>query len=210
MYKSSLFEEKDADKVFAFMEAHPFVTLIGFDGEYPVVTQVPVQLYQDAAGLRIVGHIMKKTDHHLAYAKNEKVMVLFTGAHTYVSASVYQQPAVASTWNYSSVQAKGKISLLDNEATRSVIQELTDSYEDKASSPAAFRQMDDAYIDKHLKAIVGFEIKVESLQNVFKLSQNHSAVNRSSIVADLAQRDDADAKLVAAQMKANEDDLPSE
>lgn len=202
MYKSSQFEEKDADKVLAFMQAHPFITLIGFDGTYPVATQVPVQVYQDEAGMRIVGHIMRKTDHHLAYAKNENVMALFTGAHAYVSAAVYENPAVASTWNYSSVQAKGKIRLMNSDETRTVIMQLTDQYEDAVNSPASFHKMDATYIDQHLKAIVGFEIKVESLQNVFKLSQNHSATNRTNIAANLSTNDDADSKKVAAQMKA--------
>lgn len=202
MYKSSQFEEKDTDKVLAFMQAHPFITLIGFDGTYPVATQVPVQVYQDEAGMRIVGHIMRKTDHHLAYVKNENVMVLFTGAHAYVSAAVYENPAVASTWNYSSVQAKGKIRLMDNAETRIAIMQLTDQYEDAVNSPASFHKMDTAYIDQHLKAIAGFEIKVESLHNVFKLSQNHSATNRTNIVANLSASDDADSKKVAAQMKA--------
>ena len=204
MYKSAQFEEKDADKVLAFMQAHPFVTLIGFDGTYPVATQVPVQVYQDEAGMRIVGHIMRKTDHHLAYAKNENVLALFTGAHAYVSAAVYENPAVASTWNYSSVQAKGKIRLMNNEETRTVIMQLTDQYEDAVNSPASFHKMDAAYIDQHLKAIAGFEIKVESIHNVFKLSQNHSATNRTNIVANLSASDDADSKKVAAQMKALE------
>lgn len=202
MYKSSHFEEKDVNKVLAFMQAHPFITLIGFDGTYPVATQVPVQVYQDEQGIRLVGHIMRKTDHHLAYAKNEHVMALFTGAHAYVSASVYENPSVASTWNYSSVQVKGKLRLMDEDETRTVIMQLTDHYEDAVTSPASFHKMDTAYIDQHLKAIVGFELKAESIHNVFKLSQNHSATNRTSIVANLAESDDADAQKVAAQMKA--------
>ncbi|WP_379087488.1 FMN-binding negative transcriptional regulator [Pedobacter sp. UC225_65] len=204
MYKSSHFEEKDADKVLAFMKAHSFITLIGFDGTYPVATQVPVQIYQDEEGMHIVGHIMRKTDHHLAYAKNENVMALFTGAHAYVSAAVYENPAVASTWNYSSVQAKGKIRLMAEDETRRVIMQLTDSYEDANNSPASFHKMDTAYIDKHLKAIAGFKIRVEDLQHVFKLSQNHSTANRTNIAEHLAASDDADSRKVAEQMKALE------
>ncbi|MEE1946183.1 FMN-binding negative transcriptional regulator [Pedobacter sp. KR3-3] len=201
MYKSSKFEEKDAQKVGAFMQAHPFITLIGFDGICPVATQVPVQVYQDEQGLRIVGHVMKKTDHHEAYARNENVLALFTGAHAYVSASVYENPAVASTWNYSSVQAKGKIRLMDEAETREVIKQLTNSYEDPATSKAAFHRMTDDYIEKNLKAISGFEIRVEHLANVFKLSQNHTETNRKQIIENLEQHGDADAQQVALEMK---------
>lgn len=183
------------------MQAHSFITLIGFDGTYPVATQVPVHIYRDEQGMRIVGHIMKKTDHCEAYAKNENVLALFTGAHTYISASVYETPAVASTWNYSSVQAKGKIRLMGDDETRAVIKHLTDSYEDPATSPAAFHRMTDDYIEKNLMAISGFEIRVESLANVFKLSQNHPEANRKNIIEDLEQRADADSQAIAQAMK---------
>jgi predicted FMN-binding regulatory protein PaiB len=39
MYKSELFEERDLDQLLEFMQAHPFITLIGFDGNYPIATQ---------------------------------------------------------------------------------------------------------------------------------------------------------------------------
>jgi len=203
MYKVPYFEEKDAAKVLAFMQAHSFITLIGYDGVYPAATQIPVHVYQDEHGTRLVGHIMKKTDHYLAYAKNENVLALFTGAHAYVSASVYENPAVASTWNYSSVQAKGKIRLMNRDETREVIKQLTNSYEDPAKSPAAFHKMDDAYIEKNLKAISGFEIQVEEINSVFKLSQNHSAVNQAKIIEHLSESNDQNAIVVAEQMKAN-------
>jgi transcriptional regulator len=164
------------------MQAHSFITLIGYDGIYPVATQIPVHMYQDEKGTRLVGHIMKKTDHYLAYAKNENVLALFTGANAYVSASVYENPAVASTWNYSSVQAKGKIRLMNKDETREVIKHLTNSYEDPAKSPAAFHKMDDAYIESNLKAISGFEIRVEEINSVFKLNQNHSATIRQKLL----------------------------
>ncbi len=201
MYKNPQFEEQDFDKVIAFMRAHPFITLIGFDGEYPVATQIPVHIYHDENGTRLIGHIMKKSDHYQAYANNENVLALFTGAHAYVSASVYENPAVASTWNYSTVQVKGKISLMDEGKTRRVIEHLTNSFEDPKSSPAAFHKMDDEYINKNLKAIIGVEIKVNSIHPIFKLSQNHSTANRTQIIANLAKSDDQNAKEVARQMK---------
>lgn len=201
MYKSPKFEEKDAEKVLAFMQAHSFVTLIGYDGVYPVATQIPVHIYNIEGKIRIVGHVMKKTDHHQAYAKNENVLVLFTGAHAYISASVYEDPKVASTWNYSSVQAKGKIRLMNDDETREVIKHLTNSYENPNESPAAFHKMTADYIDKNLKAISGFEVLVQEINNVFKLSQNHPSNNKEKIVNNLMQSDDPSAQEVGRQMK---------
>jgi transcriptional regulator len=200
MYKVSKFLEKDIDKLIAFIQANPFAVLIGANNHIPSATQVPLQIQRDGDHIKLIGHVMKKTDHHEAFLANENVLALFTGAHAYISASVYENPASASTWNYSSVQAKGTIKLLDNDETRTVIKNLTDEYEAQ-DSPAAFHAMSDEYINQHLRAIAGFVITVTQIEGIFKLSQNHSPSNRESIIDQLSQSDDIGAQEIAKQMK---------
>lgn len=202
MYKVGKFLEKDLDKLIPFMQAHPFAVVIGANQNIPSATQIPLQIKREGDVVKLVGHVMKKTDHHEAFVSNENVLALFHGAHAYISASVYENPASASTWNYSSVYTAGKIRMFNDEETRSVIKELTNQYE-AADSPAAFHQMSDEYINQHLKAIAGFEITVTSLEGVFKLSQNHLKVNQESIVKHLSQSDDVQAQEVARQMKGD-------
>jgi transcriptional regulator len=202
MYRSAKFKAKDQTEVLEFMNKNPFITLIGYDGEFPIATQIPVQLTEDQEGrLMLSGHMMKNTDHYEAFAKNPQALALFTGPHTYVSASVYTKPASASTWNYMTVHAKGNIRFLDDAGTYEAIKKLTNQYEDPASSPAAFDKMDAAYIQKLLPAIAGFELTVETLDHVFKLSQNHPQENRDAIVANLSGSDDPDALKIAGAMK---------
>jgi len=201
MYKLPYFTADNQEEILEFMHQNTFVTLVGFDGEFPVATQVPVKTVIDGEGIKLIGHIMTKTDHCKAFEQNPNVLAIFTGAHAYISASVYENPQSASTWNYKTVQAKGIIRLLNSEETYQVIKDLTDKYENPESSPAAFNKMDERYIQKHLKAITGFEISVSNIDHVFKLSQNHSAVNKESIIKNLEQSDDVLAKEVAKEMK---------
>ncbi|WP_293311292.1 FMN-binding negative transcriptional regulator [Pedobacter sp. UBA5917] len=200
MYKLPHFTAKNQDEILEFMHQNNFITLIGSDGEYPVATQVPVKTVVNGDSIKLIGHIMTKTDHCKAFEQNPKVMAIFTGAHAYISASVYEKPASVSTWNYKTVQAKGTIRLMDSEETYQVIKELTNKYEDPETSPAAFNKMDEAYIQKHLKAITGFEVSVSHIDHVFKLSQNHSAKNQESIIANLEKSEDPVAKEVAKEM----------
>ncbi|WP_158544406.1 FMN-binding negative transcriptional regulator [Pedobacter miscanthi] len=200
MYKLPHFTAKNQDEILEFMHQNTFITLIGFDGEYPVATQVPVKTVIDGDSIKLIGHIMTKTDHCKAFEQNPKVMAIFTGAHAYISASVYETPAVASTWNYKTVQAKGTIRLMDPEETYQVIKELTNKYENPETSPAAFNKMDKAYIQKHLKAITGFEVSVNHIDHVFKMSQNHSVKNQESIVSNLEKSEDVLAQEVAKEM----------
>ena len=83
------------------MQAHSFAVLIGANLDIPSATQVPLQVKRDGEAIKLIGHIMKKTDHHEAFIFNENVLALFHGAHAYISASVYENLTSASTWNYS-------------------------------------------------------------------------------------------------------------
>jgi len=201
MYKLPYFTANNQEEILEFMHQNTFVTLVGFDGEFPVATQVPVKTLVDGEAVKLIGHIMTKTDHCKAFEQNPNVLAIFTGAHAYISASVYENPQSASTWNYKTVQAKGKIRLLNSQETYRVIKDLTDKYENPESSLAAFNKMDEAYIQKHLKAITGFEILVSTIDHVFKLSQNHPAGNKESIIKNLENSNEVLAREVAKEMK---------
>lgn len=201
MYKLPYFSTDNQEEILDFMHANTFITLVGFDGEFPVATQVPVKTIIEGEQIKLIGHVMTNTDHCKAFKENPKVMAIFTGAHAYISASVYENPKSASTWNYKTVQAKGIMKLLNTEETYQVIKDLTDKYENPESSPAAFNKMGEDYIQKHLKAITGFEISVTTIDHVFKMSQNHSATNRENIVKNLENGTDILAKEIANEMK---------
>lgn len=201
MYKLPHYSTDHQDEIIDFMHKNSFVTLIGFDGEFPVATQVPVKTVVDGDSIKLIGHVMTKTDHCKAFEANPNVMAVFTGAHAYISASVYENPESASTWNYKTVQARGKIKLLSAAETYEVIKDLTNHYENPETSKAAFHKMDEAYIAKHLKAITGFEILVSHLDHVFKMSQTHSSKNKEAIIQDLEKREDVLSQEMAKEMK---------
>jgi len=200
MYKLSHFTETHQDAVIAFMRENSFAIITAIGETYPVVTQVPLFIDINEEGkIFLTGHIMRKTDHHRAFEKNDHVLVLFTGPHTYVSASWYTTPQTASTWNYMTVHVKGKISLLDEAATYKAIKNITEKYEGKETA-AAFHKMDDDYIAAMLKAIIAFSIEVESMENVFKLSQNRDEQSKKNIIEALQKRPDENSKMIAAEM----------
>lgn len=199
MYKLPYFTEEDPQKVITFMKENYFAVITGMGEQYPVATHIPLEILEVDGRLKFVGHLMKHTDHHNAFLKNENVLVVFNGPHTHVSASWYVTPNVASTWNYMTVHAKGKIRFTDEAATYDAVKRLTERYE-KPGSPAAFDQLTDAYVARLLKAIVAFEISVDSYENVFKLSQNHDIATRKSIAGHLFQKDDEGAKRIAKEI----------
>src|SRR5438477_5616767 len=113
MYNLPYFKEKDGQVIIDFINQHPFAMLIGSNNNLPVATQVPLLTEEKEGKLYLKGHVMKYTDHHKAFLKNPAALCVFTGAHTYVSASWYSNPQTASTWNYMSVHVKGQLTFLN-------------------------------------------------------------------------------------------------
>ncbi len=200
MYRFDHYTEKDQQKVIDFMKDNPFAFITGTGKNYPVATQIPLAIKAIDGKLFLEGHMMRKTDHHLGFEKNNNVLVLFTGPHCYVSASWYTERGIGSTWNYMTVHAKGKISFKDEEGTRNAVKALSDKYEGTASADS-FDNLPKEYIDHMVKAIVGFSIEVEELDNVFKLSQNRNEASQKNIIEQLKKRGDANSAAIADEME---------
>jgi len=200
MYKFPYYTEQDNEKVVVFMKENAFALLTGFGELYPVATQIPLTIQQKESKIFLEGHMMRKTDHHLAFEKNNNVLVLFTGPHCFVSASWYTTPSIGSTWNYITVHAKGKISFMDEEGTRQAVKTLSDHYTGTQTA-SAFDHLPTEYIDHMVKAIVGFTIEVESIDNVFKLSQNRDEASQKNIIEQLKKRGDHNSAAIAAEME---------
>jgi transcriptional regulator len=200
MYKFSYYTEQDTEKVIAFMKENAFALITGNGENRPVATQIPLEIKILEGKIFLEGHLMKKTDHHLAFEKNNNVLVLFTGPHCFVSADWYTNPIMGSTWNYMTVHAKGKISFMDEEGTLKAVKAVSDKYVG-TDLPSSFDNLPQEYIDHMVKAIVGFSIEVESFDNVFKLSQNRDAASQKNIIEQLEKRGDDNSLKIAREMK---------
>lgn len=200
MYKIPHFTEADQDNVMEFIRSQPFVTVIGNDGTNSVATQVPVMLTEKDGKLVLRGHIMRKTDHHLAFEKNNEVLVLFTGPHCYVSASWYSERGMGGSWNYITVHARGTIRLFGDEDTVDILRDLTHAYEDSQEKPELLENMTHEYVYGLVKAITGFEITINSMYPIFKLSQNRDDESYVNVVNKLNDTGDSDSEKIAQEM----------
>jgi len=208
MYDLPYFKEKNGTVIRQFIDEHPFAFVAGCDHENkPVATQVPVFIEEENGKNILRGHIMKNTDHHKAFLHNPNVLVVFTGHHTYVSATWYSDPHQASTWNYMSVQARGVIRFPGDEALAEVLRKTSLHFENQnEGSSTVFDNLPEDYKKKLMKAIVAFEIEVVEMNNVFKLSQNRDPQSYNNIKEKLKQGD-ADSQVIADEMEKRTKEL---
>ena len=208
MYDLPHFKEHDTAAITEFMQQHPFITLAACDEQNrPVITQVPVLMEQRGDKLYLMGHIMRRTDHHKAFEKNPQALAVFTSPHTYVSATWYDDPHQASTWNYISVHARGIVRFLDEEGLVDVLKKLTLHFENNnAASTTVFDNLTEAYRAPLMKAIIAFEMEVQEIENVFKLSQNRNEQSFHNIMEKLQQQG-GDGTYIAGEMKKRAEEL---
>lgn len=208
MYDLPYYKEKNEEILKQFIDEHPFAFLSGCDAENkPVATQVPVFIEQENGKQILRGHIMKNTDHHKAFLYNPNVLAVFTGHHTYVSATWYSNPHQASTWNYMSVHVKGIIRFLDHAALADVLRKTSMHFENyNKQSSTVFDNLTEEYKQKLMKAIVAFEIEVTEMNHVFKLSQDRDAKSYENIKMKLTQQGGS-AQVIAEEMEKRTKDL---
>jgi transcriptional regulator len=202
MYNFSYFKEKDKDKILKFIEDNPFAFITGstLSGSQ-VATQVPILLEVRNDELFLQGHIMRKTDHHKAFVENPHSLIVFTGPHAYVSASWYSDPKTGSTWNYMSVHIKGKMRILSDAELVTFMKKLTLKFEEgNDESPTIYDNLPDSYLKRMMPAIDGFEIKADSIENVFKLSQNRDEKSYRNIIEQLESKD-TNSQAIAKEMQ---------
>lgn len=189
------------------MQAHPFAMLIANEAGKAYATQVPVMVRQEKEKILVTGHLMRRQDHQLALEKNPEVLLVFTGPHSYVSAGWYENPAQASTWNYVSVHARGALQFGSEQELRDILQELSLHFEQgNAGSPTVMNNLPEQYTQSLMKAIVGFRIELQSIEHVWKLSQNRDEKSYGNIMDQLTQQGSQGEEL-AAMMQAQSSSL---
>jgi transcriptional regulator len=205
MYNLPYHKENDEQAIMAFVDRYPFAFLTGVDAQNkPVATQVPV-FVEEKEGRKIMrGHMMKNNDHHLAFLQNPNVLVVFTGHHTYVSATWYSNPYLASTWNYMSVHVKGIIRFLDDEALDDVLRKTTLHFENyNPESTTIFDNLPAEFKKRVMHMIVAFEIEVQEIDTVFKLSQDRDIQSYRNIILKLKEQGEA-GQVIAEEMEKRE------
>jgi transcriptional regulator len=143
---------------------------------------------------------MRKQDHSNAFELNKNVLVIFSAPSAFVSASWYSNQGQASTWNYQTVHAIGKLEMQDEQHLYDLLVALTQKFETDPEAPSQVKNLDPMYMHQNMKAIVSFDIVVDQLKHVFKLSQNRDEASHANIQNEL-NKGDAACKYMAAAMK---------
>ena len=189
MYIPEKFAETDLPTLHEFMRQHSFATLVTQHDGVPFASHLPLLLLDSSIGTHgaMLGHMARNNEQWQDFAAGAEVLVMFQGAHAYVSAAYYEpSPMVAPTWNYMAVHAYGTARILSENELEKTLYRLVDENE-KTFSPPWKLEISQPMRERMLEAIVGFEIRLNRVEGKFKLSQNRSERDRRNVIAQLSQ-----------------------
>ena len=199
MYISKLSREENRAKILEFLRQNEFVTVVTYDGEKPVASHLLVEVVEAGEKLFVNGHMSKANSLWKTFERNQEILMIFQGPHTYISPTWYNHVNVP-TWNYQSVHVYGKPRLIsDHEEAYSLLKRLIDRHE--GDHHYRLETLPQDFVEKEMKGIVAFQVEATRLEANYKLSQNRNNEDYWNIVSQLDQREDELSHGVAEAMK---------
>ena len=214
MYIPAHFAAGDRDQIGAFVDRAGSADLVTFDGAKPVSTLLPVIWERPADPAdghgRLIGHIARSNPQWETAAEHAQALAIVHGPQAYISPSWYQSTRehgrTVPTWNYTTVHFTGPVRFVrDDDWLREVVTRLTERYEDGRAGRWWVDDAPEKFIAGQLKAIVGVELTIASIEAKDKLSQNRTPQDRAGVIDALRDEPDPDAHAIARLMAGRED-----
>jgi transcriptional regulator len=189
VYIPEHFRVHDHADAIAFMHANPFAILVSSTDDGPFATHLPVFVSATENNLVLRGHVAKANPHWRHLEQNPACLAIFHGAHAYVSVSNYVTRENVPTWNYGAVHVYGNArTFAAPEDLQGILHQLIGTFEPAYADQ--WKSFSDAYRERMLNHIVGFEIAVTKIEAKFKLSQNRTQQEQSNVIASLERSED--------------------
>ncbi|MFC0271871.1 FMN-binding negative transcriptional regulator [Metabacillus herbersteinensis] len=200
MYIPKYFKVTNVDEIWDFVQKNSFGTIVTTEQGKPIATHLPLQLIKEGDTYYITGHMAYGNPQWRTFETCEDVLVMFQGPHAYISSSWYEEENVP-TWNYQAVHVYGTASILNEEELKQELIILLQKYEKHRKKPVLWDKLSPEVLEKQLKGIVGFKIKVQEIQAANKLSQNRNEEDYHNIVNKLYEEKDLNSQQMAQLME---------
>jgi transcriptional regulator len=139
----------------------------------------------------LLGHVARTNAVWRDHDPDLDALVVFQASDAYITPNWYatkrETHEVVPTWNYAVVHAYGVVRTVEDHATlRHMLEALVDTHEAAFAQPWRMDLPHD-YLDKMMRAVVGFEIEITRLEGKLKLSQNRSEHDQHRVAEALGQ-----------------------
>ena len=189
MYSPDHFKLQDYSEIVSFAKKYSFATIVTVNDNFQTATHLPFILEEINNELYLVSHFARANDQWKELQTN-KVLVIFSEPHAYISPKNYDSELNVPTWNYLSVQMYGEAEIITSEeGTTQVLKDMVLTYE--SSYLEQWNSLPEKFRHNLMKGIVAFRIKVTQIQGKKKASQNRSESEKEKIAVTLKNSNNA-------------------
>lgn len=178
------FAVTDAAVARALIAANPWTTIVSQHGGDLVASHYPVLLDEDRPDeLTVVTHVGRPDERVHGFGGGAEVMLIFAGAHGYISPSWYsgaEDPI--PTWNFSVVHAHGVPEILSDADNLRVLLRLSAHFEQHVDHPTS---LDPAVAADVARGTVGIRVPISRFVCKVKMSQNKDEATQHGVIAAL-------------------------
>lgn len=199
MYVPKTFQAPSTNHVRSFVEQNGFATLVSTHSGQILATHTPLMIETIGDEEFLIGHIAKANQQHLAFGHDTPLLAIFIEQHSYISSSWYDHINVP-TWNYIAVHIQGSTTIVEGEELKLSLANLVTKYEPKDGSGFSIDDMPHKMLEREMKGIVGFRMRIDSITASYKLSQNRHDKDYENIIIKLKERGDDFSLQIAADM----------
>jgi transcriptional regulator len=187
MYVRQSHQARSFPDVIEVIRRNAFAALVSVTSDGLMASHLPF-VYEPAAGEQgtLYAHMARANQHAAALGASE-VMVIFSGAHAYVSPSWYEDRATAPTWDYLAVHCYGRARIHDLAAAEENIRRLIGVVEAEQRLPWTLEELERSDVERMLRNIVSFEIPVDRVEAKFKLNQGEKPERTRAAIERLEQ-----------------------
>jgi transcriptional regulator len=184
----------------------PLALLLTNGDQVPHATHLPIVPDPGApadgplVGTTLLGHLNRANPHWPALAGGGAARLVFTGPHSYITPTIYRVEPAAPTWNYVSVHLAGELEPITEIAeTLAVVRRTVTVFEGKMGDGWSYRSSL-CYFDELAPGVGAFRFHVNSVDAMFKLSQEKDPATRERVIARLRTANSGTARDLAGVM----------
>lgn len=183
MHPSRSFHWQDRDAMLGFVADVSFAHIFAATPDGPRVAHAPVLVTRE-------GHLrfhLARSNLLAKHVDGLTALVSVTGPEAFISPDWYGTDDQVPTWNYMAVEAEGPVRRLSENELIAQLDELSALHEARLlpKKPWTRAKMGPGRFEGLLKALAGFELRIEALRGTAKMGQNKSAAEMNGAAAEL-------------------------
>lgn len=194
-------EDYAAEDPAAIVQRYPFALLITPSPMGILATSTPIFFETDDDHSALVGHVARRNPQAGSLEMGQQALAVFSGPHTYISASWYEARPTVPTWDYLCAHVRGRLEPIDDlERTLAILRRTAAIMERDNPDAWTLEQAPAGRVDFLLPQVRAFRIEIERIEGVTKLNQTHPTSDRKRVIQQLLLRGDDDSREIARLM----------